>query len=170
MTERVLAGVPASPGTALGAVRRLDTGSEIDGTVLEEGNRPAAAARARNALAQSARELEELAATLRARGGPRKRTSSTRGTMMAEDPTLLEAVERAVLTRGLDAASAILVEVEAVAAQLDMLGDPELAARAADIRSIGRRAWRLASSEPGATSAEPPATRSWWHGISGRRM
>ena len=151
MTERVLAGVPASPGSALGAVRRLDPGGDIDGTVLDEDARPAAAARARDALAQSARELEELAATLRAQGKTEEADILDAGTMMAEDPTLLDAVERAVLARGLDAASAIRVEAEVVAAQLDMLGDPELASRAADVRSISRRASRLASGEPGAT-------------------
>jgi len=30
MSERVLAGVPASPGTAFGAVRRVDVVGEID--------------------------------------------------------------------------------------------------------------------------------------------
>ena len=34
MTERVLAGVPASPGTAFGEVRRLDAADEIDDTIL----------------------------------------------------------------------------------------------------------------------------------------
>ena len=148
MTERVLAGVPASPGTALGVVRRLDPGADIDGTVLEVDARPAAAARARDALAQSARELEGLAATLRAQGKTEEADILDAGTMMAEDPTLLDAVERAVLARGLDAATAIRVEVEVVAAQLDMLGDPGLAARAADVRSISRRASRLARAIP----------------------
>jgi phosphoenolpyruvate-protein kinase (PTS system EI component) len=60
---------------------------------------------------------------------------------------LVDAVKSAVLTRGLTPASAIRVEVEAVAAQLDMLGDPELAARAADVRSLARRASRLASGD-----------------------
>src|ERR1700676_1147704 len=148
MTERVLAGVPASPGTAFGRVRRLDADGEIDGILLDDSARPAAAARARDALARSARELEELAATLRADGRTDEADILDAGMMMAEDPVLLDAVEGAVLTRGLTAASAIRVEVEAVAAQLDLLGDAELAARAADVRSLARRASRLASGDP----------------------
>jgi phosphoenolpyruvate-protein phosphotransferase len=147
MTERVLAGVPASPGTAFGRVRRLDAAGEIDGIVLDDGARPVAAARALDALARSARELEELVATLRADGRTEEADILDAGMMMAEDPILLDAVESAVLTRGLTAASAIRVEVEAVAAQLDMLGDAELAARAADVRSLARRASRLASGD-----------------------
>ena len=145
MTERVLAGVPASPGTAFGVVRRLDAAGEIDGTVLDDASRPAAAARARDALAQSARELDDLAAKLRAEGRTEEADIVDAGTMMAEDPVLLKSVENAVLTRGLTAASAILIEVETVAQQLDTLGDAELAARAADVRSLARRASRLAS-------------------------
>lgn len=152
MTERVLAGVPASPGTAYGGVRRLDAAGEIDGTVLDDGARPAAAARALDALERAARELEELAAKLRADGRTDEADILDAGMLMAEDPVLLEAVEGAVLTRGLTAASAILVEVEAVAAQLDMLGDAELAARAADVRSLARRASRLASGDVTSTS------------------
>ncbi|HEV3273821.1 MAG TPA: phosphoenolpyruvate-utilizing N-terminal domain-containing protein, partial [Candidatus Dormibacteraeota bacterium] len=144
MTERVLAGVPASPGTAFGAVRHLDAGGEIDATVLDEAARPAAADRALEALARSAHELEDLAAALRAEGRTEEADILDAGVMMAEDPVLVGAVENAVLTRGMPAVSAIRVEVEAIAEQLDMIGDPELAARAADVRSLARRASRLA--------------------------
>ena len=155
MTERVLAGVPASPGTALGGVRRLDVANEIDNRITDEGARPAEATLALDALAQSARELEELAARMRADGRTEEADILDAGTMMAEDPVLLEAVEAAVLERGLGAASAIATEVEAMAAKLDMLGDPELAARAADVRSLARRASRLASGEPGRKQVTP---------------
>jgi phosphoenolpyruvate-protein phosphotransferase len=147
MTERVLAGVPASPGTAFGEVRHLDAGDEIDASVLDDAARPAAAQRALAALARSAHELEDLSASLRAEGRSEEADILDAGMMMAEDPVLVDAVERAVLTRGLAAASAIRVEVEAIAAQLDMIGDPELAARAADVRSLARRASRLASED-----------------------
>jgi phosphoenolpyruvate-protein phosphotransferase len=149
MTERVLAGVMASPGIALGAVRHLDAAGKIDGTVLDSDARPQAAAQALEALAQSAHELEELAVRLRADGRIEEADILDAGTMMAEDPVLIEAVEGAVLERGLTARSAILSEVESVAAQLDALGDPELAARAADVRSLARRASRLASGASG---------------------
>ncbi len=148
MSERVLAGVPASPGTAFGPVRRLDVVGEIDDTILNESARPAAAAHARGALARAARELEELATRLRTDGRNDEADILDAGMMMAEDPMLLDAVGSAVLDRGLPAASAIRVEVESAAALLDALGDEELAARASDVRSLGRRALRILSHEP----------------------
>jgi multiphosphoryl transfer protein len=147
MSERVLAGVPASPGTAFGAVRRVDVVGEIDDTILNESARPAAAAHARGALARAARELEELATRLRTEGRNDEADILDAGMMMAEDPMLLDAVDSAVLDRGLTAASAIRVEVESAAALLDTLGDEELAARASDVRSLGRRALRILSHE-----------------------
>jgi phosphoenolpyruvate-protein phosphotransferase len=147
MSERVLAGVPASPGAAFGAVRRLDVVGEIDDTILNESARPAAAAHARGALARAARELEELATRLRTEGRNDEADILDAGMMMAEDPMLLDAVGSAVLDRGLTAASAIRVEVDSAAALLDTLGDEELAARASDVRSLGRRALRILSHE-----------------------
>jgi multiphosphoryl transfer protein len=151
MTERVLAGVPASPGTALGGVRRLDAAGTTDGIVVADSARPGEAARALDALARSARELEDLANQLRTDGRTDEAEILDAGAMMAEDPVLIEAVEGAVLNRGLTAATAVRVEVEAVAARLDALGDPELAARAADVRSLARRASRLASGDSAST-------------------
>jgi phosphoenolpyruvate-protein phosphotransferase len=151
MAERVLVGVPASPGTAFGKVRRIDQGSAEDRDVLGEPARPEAAARALAALDQSARELEGLAERLRADGRAEEADILDAGMMMAEDPLLRAAVETAILDRGISAPSAIHLEVERVAAQLDALGDADLAARAVDVRSLGRRAARLASG-----AAAPP--------------
>jgi len=152
MAERVLVGVPASPGTAFGKVRRIDQDSEEDRSVLDESARHDAAARALTALDDSARELEGLAGRLRADGRNEEADILDAGMMMAEDPVLRAAVEAAILSRGLSAPSAIRLEVESAAAQLDAIGDADLAARAADVRSLGRRAARLASGGA-ATSA-----------------
>ena len=145
MAERVLVGVPASPGTAYGKVRRIDQDSEEDGSLLDDSDRPDAAARALTALDDSARELEGLAGRLRSDGRSDEADILEAGMMMAEDPVLRAAVETAVLSRGLSASSAIRVAIEAAASQLDAIGDADLAARAADVRSLGRRAARLAS-------------------------
>ena len=148
MTERVLTGVAASPGTALGEVRRWDRGSEVDETVLPDAARPAAASQALAALAAAAKEIENLATRLRADGRVAEADILDAGAMMGEDPALSAAVEAAALQRGLTAPMAIRVEVEAMAAQLDSVGDAELAERAADVRSLARRAARLASDGP----------------------
>lgn len=155
MAERVLVGVPASPGTAYGKVRRIDQDSAEDRSVLDESDRPDAVARASAALDDAARELESLAERLRADGRSEEAGILDAGMMMAEDPVLRAAIETAILGRGLSAPSAIRLEVEAAAAQLDAIGDADLAARAADVRSLGRRAARLAS---GAATSAPQAS------------
>ena len=147
LMERVLAGVPASPGTAFGEVRRLDLAGALDMTILDHDVRPAAAARALDALARAAQELEALAERLRVDGRDDEAEILDAGMMMAEDPVLTGAVEAAVLERGLAASSAIVIEVEQIAAQLDALDDADLAARAADVRSLARRAARLSSGD-----------------------
>ncbi len=145
MAERVLVGVPASPGTAFGMVRRIDPDSAEDRSVLDVEARPGAVARALSALDQSASELAALAERLRADGRAEEAAILDAGMLMAEDPLLRASVETAILDRGLSAPTAIRLEVEGVALQLDALGDADLAARAADVRSLGRRAARLAS-------------------------
>jgi phosphoenolpyruvate-protein kinase (PTS system EI component) len=163
MAERVLVGVPASPGTAYGKVRRIDQDGAEDRSVLDESDRPDAASRASTALDDAARELESLAGRLRADGRGEEADILDAGMMMAEDPVLRAAIETAILGRGLSAPSAIRLEVEAAAAQLDAIGDADLAARAADVRSLGRRAARLASgvasSPPVAPAGAPDSAR-----------
>src|SRR4029077_12276970 len=60
---------------------------------------------------------------------------------------LHETVRELVLHAGRSPAGAIREAVEGVAAQLDALEDPMLAARAADVRSLGRRAARLVTGD-----------------------
>src|SRR5689334_14861562 len=71
---------------------------------------------------------------------------------MARDPELEVAVRRAVLDDGRPAAAAILAATDEVAALLAALPDEVLAARADDVRSVGRRAARLAHGAPVKTS------------------
>jgi phosphoenolpyruvate-protein kinase (PTS system EI component) len=67
---------------------------------------------------------------------------------MARDPELEAAVERAVIDDGRTAAAAILCATDAMAALLAALPDELLAARADDVRSVGRRAARLLHGAP----------------------
>ena len=62
---------------------------------------------------------------------------------MAGDPALLHAVEKAIESGGLGAAGAILHATDEYADLIAALGDETLAARADDVRSLGRRAARL---------------------------
>src|SRR5919201_3097169 len=69
---------------------------------------------------------------------------------MARDPGLIDAVERAVVDEGQPAVNALVGACEAQAVLLASLPDELLAARASDVRSLGRRAARLASGAPAA--------------------
>jgi phosphoenolpyruvate-protein kinase (PTS system EI component) len=66
-----------------------------------------------------------------------------------------------VLRAGRSPAGAIREGIEAAAAQLDALADPMLAARAADVRSLGRRAARLVTGDAA------PELRANGNGVDG---
>jgi len=138
MGERVLTGLPASPGLALGRARVLaavsDTGPA--GEPAEE------LARARAALAAAGAELEALAARLT---GEQAEIVAT-GVLMAGDPALDAALEAAI-DDGLAAPAALVTACGVHADAIAALGDPRLALRADDVRSLGRRAAALAAGE-----------------------
>ena len=101
MTERVLAGVPASPGAAFGAVRRLDAAGEIDdaGRTRRAPSSPRRASALARDGARSSRSSPPGCAT----AGPTRRTSSTPGDDGRRSGAV-DAVESAVLHRRLTAA------------------------------------------------------------------
>jgi phosphoenolpyruvate-protein kinase (PTS system EI component) len=138
---RTLEGLPASPGEAFGRVRRLDV-APADERPLPEPERPVALAAAREALAAAGAELEALGARLRAEGRVGEAEIVETGVLMASDPALDAALEAAVMGDGRAPAAALVdacgVHADAIAA----LPDAVLAARADDVRSLGRRAAR----------------------------
>jgi multiphosphoryl transfer protein len=155
MAETVLPGASASPGRAAGAARLLgtgpDPGASPDGPSGGAGADPEEElARARAALEAAAARLEALAG--RAQAGGEDAEILEANALMARDPGLMAAAEAEIRTGGFAAPAALVRAAEAQAAVLDGLDDPTLAARAADVRSIGRRAAELV---PGAGSATP---------------
>jgi phosphoenolpyruvate-protein kinase (PTS system EI component) len=148
MTEQVLAGLAASPGAAAGLARVLDVAVDLAAPPLPPAERAAAAERALAALRAAAVEIDELAAELEAQGNEAEAEIVATGSLMAADPGLTAAVTSAVTGGGAAAAAAILIAAEAYAAQLAAIDDPNLQLRADDVRSLGRRAARLATGEP----------------------
>jgi phosphoenolpyruvate-protein kinase (PTS system EI component) len=148
MGERELTGAPASPGVAIGpAWRRPEeagSGERVPAAAREHQRQAAV-----DALERAAHELIGLAAEL---GGEEAEIVET-GALMGQDPMLIESVERAVLDDGLDAAGAILRATADHAEVIAAIGDETLAARADDVRSLGRRAARLAA---GSGRSTPP--------------
>lgn len=146
MSERALRGVPASPGHVTGPVWHMPT-PEIDGThIVVPHAREAELARARQGLAAAADELRAVAAGLSAAEADIVQTS----VLMAADPMLLEDVQTRILQDGMPAARALLSATETHAELLAAIDDAHLAARADDVRALGRQAAAaaMAGDEP----------------------
>jgi phosphoenolpyruvate-protein kinase (PTS system EI component) len=142
-SSRRLAGHPAAPGIAVGAAWRRpeqDRATYVVAAAEREGEHR----RAREALQRAGAELNELADRLPADEGEIVRA----GVLMAGDPALLAAVEEAVMSRGAPASAAILEATDTYADLIAGLGDELLAARADDVRSLGRRAAAHAAAGP----------------------
>src|SRR4051812_29143173 len=124
----MLRGVAASPGVAAGAGLRIaDCGLRPDGGLRSAED-------ALGALEATALRFEELAAS--AEGAEAEILAAS--AMMARDPALGAAVE-AEARLGTSPRDALLRAAETFALQLEAIDDPTLAARAEDVRSIGRR-------------------------------
>ncbi len=150
MGEHRLRGLPGAPGMAAGRARVLTAAIPETGSVPAD-RRPAELARARTALATAAAELEAIAARLRDGGREEEADVVATGALMASDPALEAAVERRTAA-GRSAPEAIVRACDEHAAAIAALGDERLAARAEDVRSLGRRAARLAGAAGDETS------------------
>lgn len=146
-----LHGGPASPGVGVGAARLLAAPVSAAEHVPDE-LRPAEIERAQRALDAAAAELEALAARMRVDGRDSDAEIVETGALMACDPGLAAGVQARIADDGLAAPGAIVAACTAQADVLAALPDATLAARADDVRSLGRRAARLAA--PAAAPAE----------------
>ena len=144
--ERVLRGAPASPGLAAGHARILSSLPEASAHApVPEAQLEAELARARRALAAAASELERVAAGLRDQERGEDADIVETGALMAADPVLAESVSSAVLQARIPAEQALISASEQHARAIASLPDETLAARAGDVRSLGRRAARIAA-------------------------
>jgi phosphoenolpyruvate-protein kinase (PTS system EI component) len=153
VAARVLPGAPASPGTALGCARVLDAPAANGGRGrVPDERRAEESGRALRALDAARDEIQSLAERLRRAGRLGDAELVETGAVMAEDPELREAVRRAVEEQGLAAGPAIVEATNAGAEAIARLPDATLAARADDVRSLGRRAARVAEGRAAGTS------------------
>ena len=138
MAEQALHGVSAAPGVVAGPAVVL--GAFTDHQIVHETQRPAEMLRAQEALATETAALQEMVRRLQQMGRPAEAEIVETGVMMANDPGLLERIETLILQSGRSAPAALTAAADEVASVLAGLDDPTLAERAADVRSIGRRA------------------------------
>jgi phosphoenolpyruvate-protein kinase (PTS system EI component) len=147
MSGTVLRGLAAAGGVAVGRALVLrEPEPEANGS-----GGPAAQKAALAALSRVAAELGHAAERLRVAGRDDEAEIFDANRLMAEDPSLTEEVESLAAER--PAGAAILAATDRHAAALAALPDALLAARAADVRRLGRRAAGLAA---GARSPEAP--------------
>lgn len=145
--ERILSGVAVSPGIAVGPAFVPPEPEELDGGVDS--------AAALRALETVGGELARTAERLRAQGRTTQAEIIEANSLMAADPAL--AADVVELAAHHPAARALKLAVERRADILAALDEPLLAARAADVRELGRRAVRALS---GQASAQPPDVAS----------
>jgi phosphoenolpyruvate-protein kinase (PTS system EI component) len=108
--------------------------------VIPAGERDTERDTALAALGSAADALRAVAAAL----PPEEAQIVETGALMALDPALRRGVEGAILSDGASAAAAIIRATTEHAEAIAALGDATLAARADDVRSLGRRAALLA--------------------------
>jgi phosphoenolpyruvate-protein kinase (PTS system EI component) len=125
-------------------VEEIETAGPVPPERREHERKAAAAA-----LAAAAEALIALAAGLSVEQAEIVET----GALIAQDPALTSGVEDAIVRDGLSAAEAIIRVTGEHADAIAAIGDETLAARADDVRSLGRRAAALAG---GAAQTAPP--------------
>ncbi|MFI5040214.1 MAG: phosphoenolpyruvate-utilizing N-terminal domain-containing protein, partial [Solirubrobacterales bacterium] len=140
MTEEVLRGVSAAPGISSGLAVVMDRPRPRVLTAIAPAARGREAAHARAALQACGAELEHIAARLRDSGRDDEADIVETGVLMAADSTFIKLVDSLVLESGLHADAALTRAADQIATDLANLGDPTLALRADDVRSLGRRA------------------------------
>lgn len=134
MAPSALHGLGASPGVAVGVALGVRE--------VAASNAPPDPDAAIAALERAAAELSAAAADLRDAGLADEAEILEANRLMAEDPSLAARVHE--LGAALSPAEALRAAAEEYAGKLAGLSDPLLAARAADVREVGRRAARIA--------------------------
>ncbi len=148
MAGKLLRGIGAAGGAFVGSVRLLVPQGHSDGVrkgkVVDFRAEQALAAQALEAVY---RDLVRLAEDLEAAGSSAEAAMVEAGSMIASDPGLGDSIEHYIAS-GADAREAIERAIEDSAGTIGALDDEHLAARADDVRSVGRRAvQRLTSGD-----------------------
>ena len=151
MSEQALRGVSAAPGIASGKAVVLDRPRPLARAGVARAARGREAGRAKAALETSGAELRDIASRLRESGRDDEADIVETGVLMAADSTLVSLVDSLVLESGLHADAALAKAADQIATDLANLGDPTLALRADDVRSLGRRAAAHAAGGRAAT-------------------
>jgi phosphotransferase system HPr (HPr) family protein len=133
----LLRGVAASPGLVVGQVFQLRE-PEVEVSPDPDGPPEQERALLKEALQASQRELEALVARLHGQADPAKAAIFSAHQELLEDPDLLDLADSSI-AKGLSAGAAWKRAYELHAGRLSALRNELLAARANDLRDVGRR-------------------------------
>jgi phosphoenolpyruvate-protein phosphotransferase len=144
---RTIAGIPASPGIAIGPVFQF---AQTDMTFERRQVEDAAAewSRLEQALNQGARELEELQATAAHEIGKDESAIFLAQQAMILDPELQSLARRILERSRVNAEAAWFDAAEHYAVLLEGMGNEYMRARAVDVRDISRRVMRILLGAP----------------------
>ncbi len=147
-----LRGVPASPGIAIGPARHLRprepvVQNDAAGTPAEER------ARLEAARAAARKELEEVRATVAARGGAAAADIFSAHAVLLDDTAITEPALRSI-EEGTGAARAWQAAADNAAAAFRALDDPYLRERAVDVEDVSRRVLAWLGCTPSAAALE----------------
>ncbi|MBO1079540.1 phosphoenolpyruvate--protein phosphotransferase [Roseomonas haemaphysalidis] len=152
MMPGTVAGLPASPGVAVGVLFRFR--SETAGFAETAADPAAERGALRAALDATRAELRDVAAEMTARIGAKHAEIFAAHAEFLDDPELVTEAEAAI-ARGASAPAAWQGAAERRAAALAGVGDALLAARAIDLKDVARRVLRQLVG-PGAEAAALP--------------
>ncbi|HPS32680.1 MAG TPA: phosphoenolpyruvate--protein phosphotransferase [Anaerolineaceae bacterium] len=142
----ILKGIPASGGIAAGPAY-IFRHSEV-GIRRETISDPTAEIARLNAARDAARQqLQTLREKTEAEASAEEAAIFDAHAMFLDDPSLLEMVADVVNREKLNVEAAWSDGIENFAAQMEMMGDEYLSARAADIRDVGKRVIRILSGQ-----------------------
>lgn len=151
-----LAGIPVSPGIALGPAHILTHPSLDVPEAPHGGNADTELQRFHRSVATSTDELKAIHAAAEKKLRKQDAEIFSAHLLMLDDPALIDAVVSRVRVAGLTAESAVAAAVRDTASQFDAMDDPYFRERAADVRDIGRRILKNLSEVSAASRADAP--------------
>lgn len=151
----LLAGLPASPGVAVGPVRKLQPAAvQVPGGEVED--REAAWQQLSEALAATRRRLEETRREVAARASGEEAEIFTAHLLLLDDEDLTSRARRLILEQGRHPAAAWMEAAGEAAARLREVDDPYLAQRAVDIEAVARQVAAAVLGEEAAPQLTAP--------------
>jgi len=156
-TDRGLLGVPAAAGVVIGPWAALVRPPLPEAGRIDPGEVDSQMDRIRDAIDAAAVELGALADQVRQAGHDAEASIFGAQAEMARDPALLDGAREQMDAHALDAVGAVLAASRSIADLLAGLGDPLLAARAADVLDVGDRIARQLGGATGGVTLESPS-------------